>query len=311
MARVLLSGIVVLDFVFKVEKFPDQASKYLTNDMAISLGGCAANAALAVSRLGGRASLATRCGEDLVADQLIGILNAANVQTDFVRRLTGCQSSVSSIFIDAEGERLIQHFRDPSLLADADWIEQALSAYEPNAFDAALSDTRWPEAACMLMTLAKSRGVPGVLDVEANDDDLAVAYRNASHIAFSAEGLRDYTGNPSRDSALLLASKTVSGWVCVTEGADGVYYMKDNCIMHVPAFTVDAVDTLGAGDVWHGAFALSLAQGNAELDSIYYANAVAAIKCSRFGGTVGTPDRSEVESFLKSTPLPPQTAVIQ
>ncbi len=309
MARVLSSGIVVLDFVFKVEKFPDRASKFLTNDMAISLGGCAANAAFAISRLGGDAVLATRCGDDLVADQLVAILREAGVETDFVRRLPGCQSSVSSIFVDKAGERLIQHFRDPSLVADANWIEQAVEAREDHAFDAALSDTRWPQAACTLMTLAKARAVPGVLDVEANDDDLSQAYRNASHIAFSSEGLRDYTGNPSRDSALLLASKTVAGWVCVTEGGEGVYYMKDNVMMHVPAFTVDAVDTLGAGDVWHGAFALALARGSTELESIYYANAVAAIKCTRFGGTVGTPDAAEVDAFLRTTPLPPETVV--
>jgi sulfofructose kinase len=67
----------------------------------------------------------------------------------------------------------------------------------------------------------------------------------------------------------------------------------------VPAFAVDPVDTLGAGDVWHGAFTLALGEGEDEHDAIRFANAVAAIKCTRFGGRAGIPDRATVENFLK------------
>ena len=62
------------------------------------------------------------------------------------------------------------------------------------------------------------------------------------------------------------------------------------------------VDTLGAGDVWHGAFALALAEGQGERQSVRFASAVAAIKCTRFGGRAGTPTRDEVERFLAAHP---------
>ncbi|MEP4422880.1 MAG: PfkB family carbohydrate kinase, partial [Nitratireductor sp.] len=57
---------------------------------------------------------------------------------------------------------------------------------------------------------------------------------------------------------------------------------------------------LGAGDVWHGAFALALGEGQAETEAIRFANAVAAIKCTRFGGREGTPDRIETDRFLRA-----------
>ena len=302
--RVLVAGIAVLDYVFKVDQFPTEPSKYLTHDLAVSLGGCAANAALAVAKLGGRSALTTRLGDDSVADQITEILRAVGVDLELVRRFPACRSSVSSIFVDDRGERLIVHFRDADLSSDADWLRESVAAEIFHDVGAILADTRWPDGATASMALAQERKIPGVLDVEANDQGLREAYQCASHIAFSAEGLRDYTGNPSRESALRLANRTVPAWVCVTDGGEGVFYMRDNDFMHVPAFEVKAVDTLGAGDVWHGAFALRLAEGADELQAIYFANAVAAIKCTRFGGTLGTPGRDEVERFLATTTLP-------
>ena len=63
-----------------------------------------------------------------------------------------------------------------------------------------------------------------------------------------------------------------------------------------------AVDTLAAGDVFHGAFAYALADGMDEMTAFRFSSAVAAIKCTRFGGRAGTPRRAEVDDFLKGQP---------
>jgi sulfofructose kinase len=70
-----------------------------------------------------------------------------------------------------------------------------------------------------------------------------------------------------------------------------------------PAFAITPLDTLGAGDVWHGAFALLLGEGASPPDAIRFASAVAAIKCTRTNGRAGYPTRAETESFMKETPL--------
>ena len=66
----------------------------------------------------------------------------------------------------------------------------------------------------------------------------------------------------------------------------------------LPVFSVAAVDTLGAGDAFHGGFALALAEGKSEIEAMRFGAAVAAIKCTRIGGSAGAPTRAEVEAFL-------------
>jgi sulfofructose kinase len=89
----------------------------------------------------------------------------------------------------------------------------------------------------------------------------------------------------------------------VTRGAAGVDWIEAAAPgkeMHCPAFPVATVDTLGAGDVFHGAYTLALAEGRLIGEAIRFAAAAAAIKCSRPGGRSGAPNRQEVETLLKS-----------
>jgi sulfofructose kinase len=81
-----------------------------------------------------------------------------------------------------------------------------------------------------------------------------------------------------------------------------VYAFEGGAIRHVPGFEVDVVDTLGAGDVWHGAFALALAEGRPEREAVRFASAAAAIKVQRRGSRTGAPTRSELDAFLRSRP---------
>jgi len=94
----------------------------------------------------------------------------------------------------------------------------------------------------------------------------------------------------------------------VTAGADGCYWAEraGRPVSHVAGFKVDAVDTLAAGDVFHGAFAHGLVAGRPMTDIIRFANAAAAIKCSRFGGRAGSPSQAEVFSFIESGIVPAQ-----
>ena len=122
----------------------------------------------------------------------------------------------------------------------------------------------------------------------------------ASHIAFSAQGLRDFAGTVDLAIGLRMARAETGAWVCVTDGPNGVSYLGADGEGHVPARPVEIVDTLAAGDVWHGAFALALGEGRGETDAIAFANAAATLKCTRFGGREGTPGREETERFMRS-----------
>lgn len=289
MTRILVAGVAVADFLFYVDDFPDAALKYRANDAKIVGGGGAANAAVAIARLGGEAWLAARLGDDPVGGIIAAGLCAEGVDLSLTEVSAGV-SSYSSILIDRRGERQIINFRGRDLSSRTDHL---IGAPE---IGAALGDTRWSEGATAAMELARARNVSGILDIEADSDTTALAA--ASHLAFSEPGLAALYPGLSPDLALERAIEEYGGWVCVTLGADGVLFFGQDGPGHVPAFAVQAVDTLGAGDVWHGAFALLLGEGWDEVTAIRFANAAAAVKCGHRGGREGAPTRAQVEALL-------------
>lgn len=295
--KIFTVGVAVVDIVMTMDEMPKRAEKYRADGAAIVGGGCGANAAAAIVRLGGECKLAARLGDDPVADMILNGLEHENVDCSLVRRFADRRSSFSSIFIDKEGERQIVNYRDPELPAAADWLNDAL----PD-FDAALADNRWTEGALVSMQAAKARGKPGVIDAEAPILDTEDAMRAASHVVFSAQGLREYTGTEDLPLGLETAAARLGDFVGVTDGPNGVWWREEGVTDHMLGFDVEVVDTLGAGDVWHGAFALALAEKMPTRKAIKFSNAVAAQKCTRPGGREGSPTRIETDNFLKEYP---------
>ncbi|MEL6968063.1 MAG: PfkB family carbohydrate kinase [Pseudomonadota bacterium] len=297
MTNILIAGVAVLDFVFQMQAFPDRPEKYRADDATIVGGGNAANAAVAIARLGGQALLAARLGDDPIADLIVDGLAEEGVNTDLVRRFPGKRSSFSSIYMDASGERQIMNFRDNTLSMDADWLASTL----PNSLDATLADTRWPDGAYVAMKAAQDRGIPGVIDAEAPVHEAKAALEIASHIAFSEQGATDFTGLDEPEAAALAANQRLQGTVIVTAGERGVVHVEDDQAIWHPAHRITVVDTLAAGDVWHAAFTVALAERQGLDQAIHFASTAAAIKCSRAGGRDGAPTRGEIKDFLKDS----------
>jgi sulfofructose kinase len=84
----------------------------------------------------------------------------------------------------------------------------------------------------------------------------------------------------------------------VTCGGKGFYWFDGQTLHHTPTPRVKVIDTLGAGDTFHGAYALAIAEGQTPDDAAQFASATAALKCTRFGGREGIPKRAEVDAFL-------------
>lgn len=290
MAEVLIAGVAVADIVMQVAELPCRAEKYRATDAVITIGGCAANAAVAVARHGGTARLAARLGRDPIGDLIAGALLAEGVDLSLSDRREGARSSFSSVHVDAAGERQIVNFRGAGLAETLDLS----AAPRPGAV---LADNRWPALATAALARARACGVPGIVDAEAPFE--AEAVRGASHIAFSMQGLAAYAPGLAVADALRRARADFEAWVAVTDGAHGVWFTEGAGVSHVPAFPVAAVDTLAAGDIWHGVFALRLAEGAEERAAIRFANAAAALKCRAFGGAAACPDRNATEEFLE------------
>lgn len=294
MATVLCIGQAVQDFVFSVDTMPMAAEKYRASSFETLGGGPAATAAVAICRLGGTAQLATRVGDDMLANLIAAELESYGVDCTLMRRMGGRRSSVSAVLVDSAGERLIVNYLDDSMEADPEWLH----AYAPLDIAAVLVDTRWPEGALLGLNLATRNGLPAVLDADLpvpKDGELVNA---ATHVAFSARGLAEYSGIEDAEAALRSVHQQFGNWCCVTLGPDGLLMIEDGQLRHSPAFEVTVRDTLGAGDVWHGAFALALAEGQATGDAVRFASAAAALKVQNGGGRAGCATRGDVQEFL-------------
>jgi len=297
---VLCVGVAVQDLIFGFDQMPVTADKHRARSLHISGGGNAANAAVAISRMGGRALLAARLGDDFIADTIIRDLSREGVDCSCVQRYANRRSSLSAIFVDEGGERLIANYRDTDLPTDPGWLTPIA---EQNEIGAILTDTRWPQGAAQAMQLARSRGLPGILDAEQPMADCEHAVAIASHVVFSLSGLMDYRPGATTSEVQAIAAQ-FNNWVAVTDGGNGLWWSAaGNKLSHVPAFHIDAVDTLGAGDIWHGVFSLLLAGRESESQAIILAHAAAALKCQRAGGRSGAPTREQVEQFLRSNEL--------
>src|SRR5207237_805839 len=126
-------------------------------------------------------------------------------------------------------------------------------------------------------------------------DDL---FRIATHVVFSSECLRATTGVDDLAAALARVARETSSFLAVTDGPRDVLWLEHGGVCSSPAFAVKAVDTLGAGDVFHGAFTLALAEGRDIPAAMRFAAAAAGLKCARIGGSAAAPYRAEVETLL-------------
>jgi len=286
---VLCVGALALDTIFRFERLPDRPGKFLPTEAVEVAQAMATAQAASIVRLGGRARLWASCGDDAIGDRMGADLTDAGIDLA-LRRVPGARSGFATILMDAHGERIVVPFYDPAIRSEPETL--------PPMDDVAVVsvDVRWPDAAEMALKAARERGIPGLLDVEAAPDEvLNRLVPLATHIIASEAGALQLTGMTPEVAAQQISARC-KAFVAVTAGERGTYWPGG----HQPAFPVTAIDTLAAGDVFHGAFAFGLTQAWDAPSAIRFASAAAAIKCTRFGGRLGAPTRAEVEALLAS-----------
>jgi len=279
---ILCAGIIVLDEVFRVDRFPQPDAKTQAQSFFIVNGGCAANAAVAVARLGGR---------------VLAALAREEIDCTGCQRLSGVATALSAIFIDARGDRMIVTHHDDRLAAATPADPARLVA----CADAVVADNRFPEFVRPICVAARARGLTVVLDADRPTQMSDELFRIATHVVFSSECLRATTGLDDLGAALAAIAGTTPSFLAVTQGPRDVLWREGATLRQSPVFAVEAIDTLGAGDVFHGAFALALAEGRDVVAALRFAAAAAGLKCTRLGGSMAAPRRAEVEALLAAT----------
>lgn len=298
--QVICLGVATLDQIFRVDIIPEAPAKFGALEFIVTGGGMAANAAVTVQRLGGRAQFWGRVGDDDVGDQILRQLERECVDVQHVKRLHGARSKTSAILIDRRGERLICSAPAQGYPPDTTW----LPLDEVAAADAVHADSRWKPGAIALFDAAAASGKPSVFDADAGDpaEVLSIAHA-ATHPVFSEPMLKSLGfGAPEQAVARAFGGRNV---ICgATLGERGTFWFDGTEVRHTPARLVKAIDTLGAGDTWHGALAFALGEGQVLTDAMAFATDVAALKCTRFGGRNGIPTRAEVDAFRATFAAP-------
>lgn len=296
MTTIACVGIAVLDQIYTVNAMPDHAGKHFATGYSEVGGGPAATAAVAAARLGARSMYWGRVGDDAAGKRILEELADYGVDISSARRVEGAASSTSAILVDARGERLIVNHTDRSMDKSPDW----LPLDSLGEVSAVLADVRWPDGAEAALSRAKSLGIPAVLDADAGGgDDMARLVAAATDIAFSDQGLKEFTGIETLEDAIREAARRTDGTVYVTLGSEGCVWLEGDELKRQSAFKVDVVDTTGAGDVFHGALVVALGEGMERADAVRFACGCASLKCTRPGGRAGIPERNDLLEFLK------------
>ncbi|MEY4794762.1 MAG: hypothetical protein RL724_1698, partial [Pseudomonadota bacterium] len=235
-----------------------------------------------------------RVGDDLNAPLLAAALEADGVNTAGLRRMAGGRSPVSAVLVDRHGERTIIGFRGADLGTDPDWLPLQTLA----GAGALCCDPRWPEGVAAAAAEARRLCIPVVLDGEKSETRILVdLVPRVDHAIFSVTGLQNFAPGTAPEEGLrrALASGPVK-LAAVTRGEKGTLWLAPGMAApkEIPAFKVEATNTTGAGDVFHGAYALAIAEGMGVEAALRFASAAGALRAR--DGT--TPYRPMVEAML-------------
>jgi len=152
------------------------------------------------------------------------------------------------------------------------------------------------------MGIARSAGIPTVADMESDRDPLAGQFiQQVDHLVISRDFAFHFTKSHQIETALSRLWNANRSMVILTAGDEGCWWRSagDEAVQYSPAFEVDAIDTTGCGDVFHGAYALAAARQMRPAERVEFASAAAALKATRQGGQSGAPSANELREFLR------------
>ena len=308
---VLCVGILVADlFVPPLPRLPNPGELQLVDDMLLSTGGCAANAAMDLARLGARAAVAGRVGDDFFAGFVRQELEAKGVDITGIRLSATAPTSRTVILpVSGQDRRYIHAVGANSELriddVDLDQVARARVLYVGGYL---LFPGFEPAALAQLFHFARERGIQTMLDVagprpEQGLEPLAPVLPFTDVFLPNQDEAAIITGESDawRQSEILLecGAKTI----VITRGADGIVVRTQRAAFSAPALPIDFVDGSGAGDAFDAGYIVGLLEGWDLERTVAFASAVGGSACTRLGTTPGVFTRAEALDFLARHPL--------
>lgn len=287
-----------MDMVTLTPRIPSIGQTVIGTGFGTTPGGKGANQAVAAARLTYPVQMVGKVGNDLYGSALLKNLSSAGVDTNAMEQADG-PSGLAPIFLSEAGENAIVVVPGANAKVDAAYVDRHTALIRSAGM--VLCQLELPiETVAHVLALCAEDGIPVMLDPapaatlpEAVWNQVAWFTPNETEAAFYLE---DST-NPEEAAQQLLA-RGLKG-VVLKRGGEGSYVaVAGGHAAWVPAFKVEVIDTVGAGDCFNGAFAVALLEGQDPWAAARFASAAAAISVSRRGAQASMPSRADVDDFL-------------
>jgi sugar/nucleoside kinase (ribokinase family) len=301
--RVLCAGILVGDlFVPPLSRLPGPGELLVTDDFLMGAGGCAANVATVLSKLGVESRVVGKVGRDAFGDYVVAVLSGLGIDVSFIGRSNTMGTAKTVIVPVAGDDRRYIH----TVGANADVTGRDFSADAFSGIDVVylggylvLPGLR-PTAVVELFKAAHRVGARTVLDVvlpgdtEASMDDLRPILPSTDFFLPNYDEARHLTGEQDPERQAAIFNEAGADTVVITMGAEGLCIRTAADTQHVAAPSIDVVDGSGAGDAFAAALIVGLLEGWELARSLIFASEVGALACTALGCSAGIPDREKV-----------------
>lgn len=319
MGKMCVIGSFNIDIMSAVERFPKtgESISVKTFDLQIG-GGKGANQAVALGRLGADVMMVGKLGDKFFGPEYVEVLKRNGVSCEAVEVVAGAFPGAAFVAVDGNRDNILFIYPGTNALVDKAWIDRNWDAI--SACDVVLLQLEIPMET-NLHAMNRLKGADGLVNSgnHKGSDRLLILdpapatalpdemLTGADFITPNEVELSSLAGIPvAEEDEFLKASRILIARgarnIIAKAGRKGAYIVTGTDFWKVPGFTVDAVDPTAAGDSFNAGFALALSEGKTVLESVRFANAVAALSTTAFGAQSAMPVRAAVERFLKENP---------
>lgn len=301
-ARIVVLGSFNADLVSYMARMPQQGETVMGERFVTGPGGKGSNQAVAAARLGAQVTFIARVGQDTLAEIGLTLWRNEGIDTSYISRDAEASTGVAAIFVDQDGHNVIVVTLGANgelRPAHVDDAEEAIASA-----DLLLTQLETPlETVGAALKLARKHGVRTILNPAPAQPLDSSVLQYVDILTPNEHELALVTGQTETAAATQQAFASGVKTLIVTLGKQGASWKgADGTGSLVPAYTVEAMDTVGAGDAFNGALAVGLAEGKTLQDAVRFANAAAAVSVTRAGAAASMGHRAEVEALIAAQP---------
>lgn len=307
--KVTVVGSLNIDLVCHATKRPDKGETLIGDAFDIFTGGKGFNQATAAARLGAEVTLIGSVGADSFGEMLLIAIENEHIDSRFVRKRTDTGTGVATIVVEPDGDNSIIVVPRANMALTTTDIDAAADSISDA--DVLLLQLETPIAASEhAAAIAKAHGTTVILNpapAQPLPDSLLASVDILTPNQSETEllsGMQVSNDEEARNAAEVLRARmvdTTTSAVVLTLGEQGALILTSRTSERIPAFSVDAVDTTGAGDAFCGALATALASGETLDEAIAFANAAGAVAVTVIGATPSMPTRAKVDLLMSQS----------